>query len=51
VDGESRNLRPESECLELVPLNAHGAMHFPVHLILELWRYADLMGAILHFRP
>lgn len=22
--------------------NAHGAMHFPVNLILELWRYADL---------
>jgi len=25
----------------LVPTNAHGAMHFPTHLILELWRYAD----------
>jgi hypothetical protein len=21
--------------------NAHGIMHFPTHLILELWRYAD----------
>jgi hypothetical protein len=22
--------------------NPHGAMHFPTHLILDLWRYADL---------
>jgi len=22
--------------------NAHGAMHFPTHLTLELWRYADI---------
>ena len=30
-----------SNPFELVPTNAHGAMHFPAHLILELWRYAD----------
>ena len=27
--------------------NAHGAMHFPgTHLMLELWRHADLSGRI-----
>jgi len=25
----------------LLPRNAHEAVHFPTHLILELWRYAD----------
>ncbi len=27
---------------EYAPINAHGATYFPVHLILELWCYADL---------
>jgi hypothetical protein len=27
--------------------NAHGIMHFPTPLILELWRYADLSSQIL----
>jgi hypothetical protein len=26
----------------LVSINAHGALHFPTQLTLELWRYADL---------
>ena len=32
--------------LLLVPGNAHGGVHFPTHLILELWRYADFAGPI-----
>jgi hypothetical protein len=31
-------LRP---CRKSVPKDAHGAVHFPTHLILELWRHAD----------
>jgi len=31
--------------------NAHGAVHFPIHLILELWRYAGLTGLIPPWKP
>jgi len=26
-------------------------MHFPAHLILELWRYADFTGLIQPWKP
>ena len=28
----------------LVPTNAHGVVHFPTRMILELWRYSDFLS-------
>ena len=42
----------ESDTSGLVPTNALGAMDFRgTHLILELWRYADLAGLIPPWKP
>jgi len=41
IPPERRAIQKLAAFSGFIPTNAHGPMHFPTHLILELWRYAD----------